>query len=92
MVDYTVLKIISKCAPNYHITAARRASSVCTCRACKMSEMKNVGGKTHLVCEPIYNALKKVGAAEGYSIVAENATCDAAMFTPCDMQGFKLEN
>lgn len=94
MIESSVLKVLERRTPNYHLVAekfAKQTFSLCCCAKCQDSELMKVKGEcVHLVCQRVYERLKEIGA-EGHAIVSELGTCDAARFCKEDYSRFRLE-
>jgi len=94
MIDSTILKLMTRRVPNYHLVREaflRGSLSVCNCARCRHSDLKQVKNSMHLVCGRVLEYLREAGAADGIAIVAENGTCDAAQFVSEDYTNFRLE-
>lgn len=95
MIETSVLKVLSRLCPNYHLVSEKFAKgtySLCTCAKCANRSLgKTSTGKPERWCYPLYLRLRDEGLPIGYSRVDENGTCDAARFVPEDNTRFHLE-
>lgn len=101
MIEASVLKLLQRAAPNYHLVAERFAKdtySLCTCAKCANSvDGRHYGtpekeGRRCRHCKRVADALHNDGRnAAGYAKVDEYGTCDAARFKPEDNGNFKLD-
>ena len=101
MIEASVLKMLQRAAPNYHLVSARYAKdaySVCTCAKCanclcgREYGTPQKEGRVCRNCKRVMDALHTAGRdAAGYSKVDAYGTCDAARFKPEDNSHFKLD-
>jgi len=95
MIESKLLDLFGRKCPNYHLLAekfAKQTFSICTCSKCRHCIAgKSYGGKPQKTCKRMMDELLEVGAPIGYSLVAENGTCDAAQFTQEDYSNFVLK-
>lgn len=76
MIPGNIVRILSRQVPNYHLVAkgiAKRSISLCVCKYCKYGV--EFSGPT-LFCNRVFPYF----IDKGYSLVAENGTCDKAEF------------
>jgi hypothetical protein len=77
MIDYSILRVMQKTCPNYHVVSQgnSKKSGVCVCSHCVKS--RKGGDITH--CGELMDRLRNLGHPVGHSRVDVNATCDRAV-------------
>lgn len=97
MIDASILKVLARKCPNYHIVSERFAKgtfSVCTCKNCRFSVLGTNAARTkpERNCKPLLDRLIEDGMPIGYARVDAFGTCDAASFVPDDGSPLRLES